>query len=266
MFSSPGEIAFRIFNFPVHWYGIFMAFAICTGLFTILAIKKKYYPDIEQDVVLDLAFYNIIFGILGARLYYVVLDYKYYLNYPQEILALWHGGLSIHGAIIICIIVSFIFLKSKKLQFLPFADLFIYGLVVGQVIGRWGNFFNSEAFGRTCNLPWKLFIPISSRPIEFYNQAYYHPTFLYESLLSILIFCLLFFGIRKIKNAKAGIIFYSYLILYGLSRFLIEGIRIDSVLDIHGVPVAKIMSLVLIFAGIFGLIFLYCRKNIKTLS
>ncbi len=266
MFTSPGEIAFSIFHFPVHWYGIFMAVAITAGLFTILAIKKKYYPDIEQDVVLDIAFYNIIFGILGARLYYVILDYRYYFKYPQEILALWHGGLSIHGAIIACIIVSFLFLKLKKLQFLPFADLFIYGLVVGQVIGRWGNFFNSEAFGRPCNLPWKLFIPMSSRPTEYLNQAYYHPTFLYESLLSILIFCLLFLGIRKLKNYKDGMVFYSYFVLYGLSRFLIEGIRIDSILDINGIPVARIMSILFVLAGICGLLFLSCRKNIKTLS
>lgn len=266
MFSSPGEIAFSIFHFPVHWYGIFMAFAICAGLFTILSVKKNFYPSIEQDIVLDLAFYNIIFGILGARLYYVILDYRYYFKYPQETLALWHGGLSIHGALIVCTITSFIFLKFKKQEFLPFADLFTYGLVVGQVIGRWGNFFNSEAFGSPCNLPWKLFIPIESRPLEFYNQAYFHPTFLYESLLSVVIFCLLFFVVRKMENYKPGLVFFSYLVMYGVSRFVIEGIRIDSVLDIAGVPVARIMSVLIILAGVFGVTFLYVRRNIKTLS
>lgn len=266
MFSSPGEIAFNIFNFPVHWYGIFMALAICVGLFVILFIKKKYYPDIEQDLVLDLAFYNIIFGILGARMYYVILDYKYYFKYPQEILALWHGGLSIHGTIITCIVVTFIFLKFKKQKFMPLADLFTYGLVVGQIIGRWGNFFNSEAFGRPCDLPWKLYIPIGARPIGFYNESYFHPTFLYESLLSILIFCILFFVIRKIKNYKSGTVFFTYLVFYGITRFVIEGIRIDSILNIDGIPVAKIMSLILIAAGSLGLLLLYCRKNIKTLS
>ncbi len=261
MFTSPGEIAFRIFNFPVHWYGIVMAIAILTGLFVIFSIQKKYYSHIPKDFTLDLSFYLIISGIIGARLYYVLLDYGYYVNHPKEILALWHGGLSIHGCIIAAIAVCWIYIKKHNYNFLEIADLYVFGLIIGQAIGRWGNFFNSEAFGGPTNLPWKLYIPISNRPVELSSYEYFHPTFLYESLINLFIFFILFFIFRKVAKGKNGLVFFSYLILYSIGRLFVEGIRIDSILDIGVFPVAQVVSIIFIVSGAIGVFCIY--KNDK---
>lgn len=260
MFTSPGEIAFSVFSFPVHWYGIIMALAISTGLFTVSLIRKNYYPDISKDFIIDLSFILIIFGIIGARLYYVFLDYNYYVKYPQEILAIWHGGLSIHGAIIAAILAGAFYIKLKNYNFLLLADLFTYGLIIGQAIGRWGNFFNSEAFGTPANIPWKLYIPVNHRPLMFYNIDYFHPAFLYESLLNIIIFLILFFIIRKISAGKEGVIFFSYMIMYSSIRIFTESIRIDSIASLWGIPIAQIISLIFFIIGLIGLI-LICRKK-----
>lgn len=258
MFKSPGEIAFSIFNYNIHWYGIIIAFAITIGLLVIFLIKSKYYKHISNDMVVDLAFYLVVFGIIGARLYYVLMDFAYYSRHPLETLQIWNGGLSIHGCIIAAVIACIIYCKKNNYNFFELADLFTYGLVVGQVIGRWGNFFNSEAFGKPTNLSWKLFIPLQDRPLEYIKYDFFHPTFLYESLLNLLIFIILFFVIRIIVKDKQGMIFFSYLILYSIVRFFIESIRIDSVLNIGIVPIAQIMSILLLIIGLCGICYI-CR-------
>lgn len=261
MFASPGEIAFSLFNYQLHWYGIIMAIAIISGLFVVSKIRKYYYSDISQDFILDLSFYLIIAGVIGARLYYVLLDSKYYIKNPIEIFEVWHGGLSIHGAIIATIIVGAIYIKKNKQKFFKIADLFIYGLVIGQSIGRWGNFFNSEAFGIPTNLPWKLFIPVAKRPLGFYNISYFHPTFLYESLANLIIFFILFFVVRKLAKGKDGIVFFSYLIMYSIARFLIESLRIDSILNIKNIPIAQLVSIILILTGVIGILIITKKSN-----
>ena len=263
MFTSPGEIAFRVLNYPIHWYGIIMALSNLVGLSTIVAIQKKYYQNISKEFILDLSFYLIIAGILGARLYYVVLDYPYYSVHPKEILALWNGGLSIHGCILLATLVCWIYVKIKKQNFLEVVDLYSYGLILGQAVGRWGNFFNSEAFGSPTNLPWKLYIPLIDRPIELSSFQYFHPTFLYESLINILIFLILFFFVRKISTGKKGIVFCSYLILYSTGRLFIEGIRIDSILDIGTIPIAQIISIILIITGAIGIILINKKQQVN---
>ena len=259
MFQSPGEIAFTIGHLDIYYYGIIMAFAIFCGLLTILGIRKYFFPDILKDRIFDISFILIICGILGARLYYVLLDYKYFLKFPYEIPAVWHGGISIQGAIAAGIIAGIIYVKKHKINFFRYADLFIFGLVTGQIIGRWGNFFNSEAFGLPTNLPWKLFIPYSHRPLEFRSYEYFHPAFLYESLLNICIFVILYLLLTKLKTRKDGLIFFSYMILYSFARILVESIRTDSVLYIYGIPVAQIASILFILTGIIG--FLYLNKQ-----
>ena len=261
MFQSPGEIAFTIGSIDIYYYGIIMAFAILTGIGVILKLRKQYYPEISYDSIFDITFLLIIFGIIGARFYYVLLDYKYFLKFPFEIFAIRHGGISIQGAILFGIISGIFYLKKHNLNFFKYADLFIFGLVSGQIIGRWGNFFNSEAFGLPTNLPWKLFIPYSNRPIQFKNEEFFHPAFLYESLLSIFIFCILYFILRKFKNRKDGLIFYIYIILYSIARIAVESIRTDSVLNIYGLHAAHIASVIFILAAITGLYILYKKNN-----
>ena len=261
MFTSPGEIAFGVFGLRIHWYGIVMATAICIGLLVVSFIRRKFYSEVSKNFALDLAFYLVLGGIIGARLYYVLLDLTFYGHYPLEAFALWHGGLSIHGAIIGSILVGAIYIKRNGESFLKITDLFTYGLVVGQSIGRWGNFFNSEAFGLPTSLPWKLYISPESRPIEFYNYSYFHPTFLYESLLNICIFLFLFFVVRKVAEGKNGVVFFSYLVLYSMVRYFVESLRVDSVLNVFGMPIAQIVSVVFFIIGICGLI-LISRKEI----
>ncbi len=253
MFKSPGHIAYSIASVDIHYYGIIMAFAILAGLLVVLFLRKKYFKEISVDTICDISFLAIIFGIICARLYYVVLDYRYFIKNPLEIPAIWNGGIAIHGAILGGIIAVYCYTKDNKLNFLRYADLFSFGLIIGQAIGRWGNFFNSEAFGLPCSLPWKLYIPYTLRPFEYKNYEYFHPAFLYESILNILIFFVLYLVLTKLKNKKDGCIFFLYILLYSIVRLLIETIRVDSVLNIYNIHAAHIAAFGFIIAAIAGL-------------
>ncbi len=261
MFQSPGEIAFTIGNLDIHWYGICMSLSMLFGLFIIFFIRNKYFKQISTDIICDLSFFLIIWGLISARLYYVIVDYKYFSQHPFEIFAIWNGGISIQGAIIGGIIAGLYYCKKNNLNFLQFADLFSFGIVAGQVIGRFGNFFNSEAFGLPTNLPWKLYIPYKARPIAYRMEEFFHPAFLYESLLSLLILVILYFMISKTSSRKDGVVFCSYIMLYSIARFLIEIIRTDSVLNFGNIHIAHITSVIFIFAAIAGLFFINKKKS-----
>ena len=212
MFQSPGDVAFSILGFPVYYYGIILAFAILTGVYTAYFLYKTFYDNVNAKKIIDFAPFIIIIGIIGARLYYCCVNYSYYLNHPLEIFYIRQGGLSIHGMIIVGIVSLFVFSKIYKMSFLKLIDVFLCGTALGQCIGRWGNFFNSEAFGTPTNLPWKLYIPIQHRPIQFINYEYFHPAFLYESVLDLVIFILLFCTFKKLSK-HPGMIACVYLIL-----------------------------------------------------
>ena len=254
MFHSPGETAFYILGFPVYYYGILLAFAIFTGVYAAYLLYKKYYDKFKADCIIDFSPLIILSGIIGARLYYCIVNYSYYLHHPLEIFYIRQGGLSIHGMIIIGICSLYILSKKYKMEFLKLLDVFFCGTALAQSIGRWGNFFNSEAFGLPTNLPWKLYIPVSHRPPQYINFEYFHPTFLYESILDILIFIILL-NLFKRFSKYPGTIAAIYLILYSLARIFVEYLRIDSVLNIYGFPVAQIMSFVLILFAIVLLIY-----------
>ncbi len=261
MFKSPGYIAFSFLSIDVYWYGIVMSLAILIGIITILIIKNKFYKDISNEKIFDISFILIIVGILFARLYYVILDYKYFINHPFFIPCIWNGGISIHGAILGGIIAFYFYAKKYKLDYLKYADLFSFGLVVGQIIGRWGNFFNSEAFGLPCNLPWKLYIPYNMRPLEFKNYEFFHPAFLYESILNFLILLIMLYILNKKSEDKNGVIFFTYLFLYSIVRIVIETIRLDSVLNISNFHFAHIASLIFVIFSLFGLVYVNLKKN-----
>ena len=242
-----------------------MSLSILFGLFTVLFIKNKFFKEISTDSILDITFILIISGILSARLYYVLVDYQYFLKHPYEIIAIWNGGISIQGAIIGCTIAFYEYAKEKNLNFLRYADLFCFGLISGQILGRWGNFFNSEAFGLPTNLPWKLYIPYNTRPIEYKMEEYFHPTFLYESLCNIIIFIILLSMLNKTNKFKNGTIFCAYIILYSLVRILIESIRVDSVLNIGTRPIAQVTSAILILISLFGIHKIYSKDKTQSL-
>jgi len=254
IFTSPGEIAFTIFNYQIRWYGLFMFFAILSGILLVKYLAKRFYKEYDEDFLIDLSLILVLSGIVGARLYYVLMDFGYYSRHPLEIFALWQGGLSIHGAIIGAVIAGGIFVAKKGFSFLKTADLFTFGLVAGQMIGRWGNFFNSEAFGLPTELPWKLYIPLESRPLGYLFYDTFHPAFLYESLGSALILIILLALKFKFEEMKPGTIFFLYFVLYSCLRIVTETIRIDSVLSFGHFHIAHIVSAVLIIIGITGLI------------
>ena len=254
MFASLDRVAFYIADYPVMKYGIAMAVAMAVCVILLMQIRKIHYPEFSEDNLNDLALLIIISGVIGARLWYVLLNADYYFGNPFEIFMLHHGGISIQGAILGGITAGYFYTKKKNLNFLKLADLFAFVLPVGQAIGRWGNFFNSEAFGKPCNLPWKLYIAPEYRPIEYIDYDYFHPTFLYESIADICIFLILFFVLRKKFKGKDGTIFFSYLILYSVVRFFIEFMRTDSVLNIGNIPVAAVVCVIFALVGIFGLI------------
>lgn len=260
MFGGCERVAFYIGSYPVMKYGITMGVAIAASIILLFKIRKKLCPDISEDVFADLSFWLILAGVIGARLWYVILNIGYFSKNISEIFMINHGGISIQGAITGGIIAGFIYVKKHNLKFLQLADLYSCVLPIGQAIGRWGNFFNSEAFGRPCNLPWKLFIPIQNRPAGYTDIEYFHPTFLYESILDFCIFLILFFILMKNNKLKSGSVFFLYLILYSLVRFFIEFIRIDSVLNIGFMPVASVVCIVTALIGICGLTFVSFRN------
>lgn len=260
MFQSPGDVAFNFFGYPVYYYGIILASAIFVGIYCAYLLYKKYYEASKAQNIIDFSPWIIIIGILGARFYYCLVNFSYYTAHPFEIFYIRQGGLSVHGMIIVGICGLWWLSKKYKMSFLQLIDSFLCGTALAQSIGRWGNFFNSEAFGAPTNLPWKLFIPISHRPTEFMNYGFFHPTFLYESILDILIFVLLLVLFKRLSKTP-GLIACIYLILYSFARILVESCRVDSVLNIAGIPIAQIMSLaIIIFASVFVII-LIRKKN-----
>lgn len=263
MLVSPGDIAYNIGPLPIYYYGIIMALSLFLGVFVASLITKKIYPDLNPDIIYDISPHIIIGAIIGARLYYCLLSYDYYSQNLLEILEIRHGGLSIHGALIGGLLAGIIYAKRHKLPILKLCDIFSYGLVIGQAIGRWGNFFNSEAFGLPCNYFLKLYIPIYKRPLEYLQYDYFHPTFLYESILDVCIFLILFFIVRRIVKGKDGNVFFTYLIMYSIARIIVEQIRIDSILNIDGIPIAQIVSALIIMISTIALVYLNkTRKNI----
>ena len=261
MFTSPSQILCTIFGVNIYYYGVIMALAIATGVLVADWAGTKYF-GLKKETIIDLAPYIIIFGILGARIYYCALNYGFYLRFPTEIIAIRHGGISIHGAMLGGALGLWLFAKRHKLNPIKLCDTSVIGLSIAQAIGRWGNFFNSEAFGLPYNGFLKLYIPPSDRPAAFMNYEYFHPAFLYESILDLVIFVILFFIYKRYNVKRPGFTLAMYLILYSVARFAVEQIRIDSALNISGIPVAQIISGVIFAVGIVMLFFVFKRVKI----
>ena len=261
-FTSPGPILFEVGPFTVRWYGLLIATAVLIGVILSQYLAKR--RNVNPELLSDLVIWLVIGAIPAARVYYVLFQWSEYANNPGDIFAIWRGGIAIHGAIIGGLIAALIFTKLKKVSFWQMADLVAPSLILGQAIGRWGNFFNSEAFGDPTNLPWKLYIPPANRPLELANFDYFHPTFLYESLWNIMVFALLmtlfFKGLPGKRQLKTGTILLVYLITYSLGRLWIEGLRTDSLM-LGLLRIAQIVSLIEIILGAVGLIWLYYLKR-----
>ena len=257
-FTSPGPIIFQLGPLAIRWYGLLIASAVLIGvsLSQYLAQKRRVNPDLLGD----LAIWLVLGAIPCARIYYVAFEWQQYAHRPEDIIAIWKGGIAIHGAILGGTIAALIFAKIQRVSFWQLADLIAPSAILGQAIGRWGNFFNSEAFGSPTDLPWKLYIPPNSRPPAYANFEYFHPTFLYESLWNLTVFGLLmtlfFRDLQGKIRLKTGALFLVYIAAYSSGRVWIEGLRTDSLM-FGLLRTAQIVSLTGIVLGLGGLAWLY---------
>jgi phosphatidylglycerol:prolipoprotein diacylglycerol transferase len=249
---KPQPIFLRLGFFAFHWYSFLIVLALILGY--LLVVKLARAKNIKKELLEDLFLNLIIFGFIGARLYYVFSELPYYLKNPLEIFAVWRGGLGIFGAVIGGLIVLFFFARKNKLNFWVLTDLLAPALILGQAIGRWGNYFNQEVFGRPTNLPWGIPIDSQLRPREFLTAEYFHPTFLYESLWNFLIFLGLIFLGKYLIKLKPGRIFAFYLIFYSLGRFFIEFIRIDFQPLLFGLRLGQVFAGLAFLIGIIILL------------
>ncbi len=267
MYVSP--MLFSIGSIRVNWYGVLIASGIvlCYLIGRRLAAKE----GVNEEQVAEAVIISVLFAIVGARLYYVFSSWETYRDNLLEIFITWHGGLAIHGGVIGAMFGLFLYTRFKKkcnFTFFQGADYAALLLPLGQAIGRWGNFFNHEAYGNPTDLPWKMYVPFQFRMPGFENYEYFHPTFLYESVWDLMVFALLFWLFSK-KRKKFGEIVAYYFIFYSIGRFFIEGLRLDS-LYWGELRSAQVISVLLILAGIclifvlkkFGTDSSY-RKNIE---
>lgn len=253
------RVALDLGFIQIYWYSIFLFVGVFFASIMILRETKK--QNINQDFIINLIFYGVIFGLIGARLYYVAFNLDYYLKYPLEILEVWNGGLAIHGGIIFGLLTVIIYTKKYHAKTLKVLDILVVGLILGQAIGRWGNFFNGEAYGGITTLEnlQRLGIPQFLIDGMYINGAYHHPAFLYESIWSLFGFFALLI-VRRYKYLKNGQLTGVYLIWYSIGRLIIEGMRTDSLM-LGNFRVAQIVSIGLIIVGILMLIF--CKKGTR---
>lgn len=248
---NPSPIIASIGPINIYWYGFFILLATLASLTVSLYLAKLY--KIKTDTMIDLAFWLIIGGLLGARLYEALLELPYFLANPLSIFKIWQGGLAIHGAIIGGLLALWLYTKKNNFNFFQLAGIIITALPLGQAIGRWGNYFNQELFGYPTALPWGIPIKAANRSVEYFNSQYFHPVFLYESIGNFLIFTILFIlHYLIIKKNKTNNIFYFtllvlYFLLYSCLRFFTEFIRIDATLIIFGLRFPQLISLIIIF-------------------
>ena len=237
----------------IRWYSIFLLIAFAIGV--TLIYREGSRLNVDKNYLFNLTFWAIIFGLLGARFYYVIFNFSEYSDNLLEIFKVWHGGLAIHGGIIAGLLTIIIYTKKYNVDIYKIIDIFVPALLIGQAIGRWGNFFNSEAHGTATTLLTlqKLHLPQFIIDGMNINGVYYQPTFFYESIFCFIGFCLLLF-LRRYKYIKNGQVLACYLIWYGVVRFIIEISRTDALM-LGGFKVAQLISVVFVIAGIVLFVF-----------
>ena len=245
-------IAVNIGNLSITWYAIFILSGIILAYILINKEAKKF--NIPTSFVSNLVFWCVIFGIIGARIYYVIFNLDYYAQDPIEAIKVWNGGLAIHGGIIAGIITLILYCKKEKVDPLKMLDIGVPYVMLAQAIGRWGNFFNSEAHGPIVSKAFLVSHHIPKFVINgmYIDGHYYHPTFFYESVLCLLGFILLI-TIRRLKYTKKGNTMALYLIWYGTIRYFIESLRTDSLM-LADFKMAQVISIIMIIVGVIMLI------------
>jgi len=244
----------RLGTFQVRYYGILIVLSIFIGYHFIKRDFKVMEFDFSFDKVEKIMFYSISVGFVGARLYQVVFNWNFYGKHLSEIPAVWHGGLAIYGGILFGFGFAFIYMFIKKLPALKLMDIAAPYMLLAQAICRWGNFFNHEAYGSPTNLPWKLYIPQGARIEGYTSFSYFHPTFLYESILNLVGFIILK---RFIPRNRQGNVFFAYIGIYSFNRFIVEFFRIDT----NKIGAIKVAHLFALFGIIIALLWSTIRHK-----
>ena len=251
------SVAISLGNFDITWYSLCILVGVMLASLLFLLECKKY--EINIDFGINLIFWTVIFGIIGARIYFVLFNLSYYLENPVEILEVWKGGLAIHGGIIGGLLFIIFYSLKYKVRILKMTDMAVVGLIIAQAMGRWGNFFNQEAFGaNTTTAPfrmWSLKIhdtlqasadTLAAKGMTVDPNTPVHPTFLYESVWCILGFFILNYIVNH-KRSYKGEVFFLYGIWYGLERMVVEGLRTDSLyIGATSIRVSQLFSAIII--------------------
>lgn len=261
---------FYIGSFEIRFYGLIIAIGLLSG--ALLAYHEAKRTGQKVDDYIDYTFFAVIGALLCARIYYVAFEWDYYSQHPKEIIDIRGGGIAIYGAVIGGAIALFIFSKVKKLKFFKMADTIIPGLLIGQIIGRWGNFFNREAFGGFTDNLLAMQLPLKDVAADTVNSSMMvmvdgvqyvqvHPTFLYESVLNLIVLALIL--VFRDKKKFYGETLCRYFIGYGIVRFFVEGLRTDQLQFGNGLAVSQILSIVLVVIGLGVTIYMHIRLRGK---
>lgn len=246
--------SFKILGFNIHFYGLIIAIGIVIAFLFCSKMAKNY--ELDQENLLDAVLIGFPSAIVGARLYYVVFKWDYYQKHLNEVYKIWEGGLAVYGGVIAAVIAVLIYCKIKKVKATKILDTCSFGLLIGQMIGRWGNFVNAEAYGSETTLLWRMELCDLGISV--------HPTFLYESLWNLAVFLVFVFFYRK-RQKFEGEMFLAYISAYGLGRFWIEALRSDS-LYLGPLKVSQVIALLCFLAGIGLIIYLRYRENKKVMT
>lgn len=241
-------IAIDLGPIQVHWYGLIIGFGVLLGL--IIALRESERRGLDKEIFTDLILFAVPIAIISARIYYVIFQWEYYSQNPGDIIKIWNGGIAIHGALIGSVLTAIVFAKVKKVSFWKLVDIAAPSLLLGQAIGRWGNFMNQEAHGGeiTRSFLENMHLPEFIINQMYINGTYYHPTFLYESVWNILGVIILL-SLRKV-NLRRGELFLTYVIWYSIGRYYIEGLRTDSLMLTESLRMAQVISIVLVAVAI----------------
>ncbi|MBR3841637.1 MAG: prolipoprotein diacylglyceryl transferase [Erysipelotrichales bacterium] len=247
-------------NFRVTYY----ALCIVVGAFLCYQFSKKYILKMGYDSELceDIFYGMLPFALIGARLWYVVFEWEQYVSNPISVFYVWQGGLGIYGGILGALLFGYFFLKKKGLSFLRFGDAILPNMLLAQFCGRWGNFFNQEAYGRAVSADFFKYFPAFIKEKMFINGTYYEPTFLYEGIGNLIGWIIITFLYRKSDERKRGDLFYAYLLWYGTVRFFVEGLRSDS-LYIGPIRVSQLTSIILVLIGTLGILGVFRKFSSK---
>jgi phosphatidylglycerol:prolipoprotein diacylglycerol transferase len=266
----PDPVLVTLGPLKLRWYGLLVGTGAWVGYVVARALSARYGVDRAHFGTLLLICLPL--GLLGGRLYHVANEWEYYRAHPERILQIWQGGLAIHGCIVASVIVFALYARLHRLSFWQLADVGAVGLVLGQAIGRWGNYFNQELFGRPTDRPWGIPIDVQNRPPGYEDFSHFHPTFLYESLgcfaIAGILLGLHHWRLRAERHGRSagafaapGSIAMAYFVLYSIVRIVTESLRIDDVPLVAGVRLPLLMSFVLIAMALVLWIVLWARHR-----